>query len=96
LLPFRDVWGKAVEDQLQALKQQIDRAVAGVDIEVSPEVVRGVPSQSLADLSAEVDLIVIGSRRWGAAARLLLGGTGEALARTSQAPLMLVPAPVAE
>lgn len=96
LVPFRDEWEQAVEDQMQKLKQQVDQAVEGTDIDVAIEVVRGVPSASLAAMSADVDLIVIGSRRWGTAARLLVGGTGEALARTSQAALVLVPAPAPE
>jgi hypothetical protein len=36
-------------------------------------------ADSLRELSGDVDLLVIGSRRWGPMARLLLGGTGEAL-----------------
>ncbi len=95
LQPFRDEWEQAVNDQIQQLEQQIDSAVAGADVKVRVQIERGVPSKSLAALSAQVDLIVIGSRRWGTAARLLLGSSGEALARASQAPLMLVPAPAA-
>ena len=96
LVPFRDEWEKSVEDQIQKLEQQVDRAVEGAGLEVRTEVVRGVPAKSLAALSADVDLIVIGSRRWGAATKLLLGGCGEALAHSSRAALMLVPAPAIE
>ena len=96
LQPFREEWEKAVDDEIGQLQQQVDRVVEGAGIEVIREVVRGAASTSLAALSAEVDLIVIGSRRWGTAARLLLGGTGEALARSSQAALLLVPAPLTE
>ena len=94
LKPFRDEWENAVEDEIQQVRQQLERAIEGAGVEVTAEVVRGVPPNSLAALSADVDLIVIGSRRWGTAARLLLGGTGEGLARSSRAALMLVPAPV--
>lgn len=93
VVPFRDEWEKAIGDQIDTLKQQMTSAVEGVDLDVRTEVVRRSPAQSLTALSAHVDLIVIGSRRWGAAARLLLGSSGEALARTSQAALLLVPAP---
>jgi nucleotide-binding universal stress UspA family protein len=34
---------------------------------------------------------VIGSRRWGAAARLLLGSIGEALMHSARCPVMVVP-----
>lgn len=93
LQPFRDEWEKAVDDQIQNLKQQAAKAAEGAGLEVRIEVVRGIPAKSLTELSAHVDLLVIGSRHWGVTARLLLGGSGEALARSSRAPLMLVPAP---
>jgi nucleotide-binding universal stress UspA family protein len=38
-----------------------------------------------------MDLLVIGSRRWGPLARLLLGSTGEALARDAGCPLLVAP-----
>jgi nucleotide-binding universal stress UspA family protein len=42
-------------------------------------------------LSEEVDLLVIGSRRWGAPARVLLGGTGEELMHDARCSVMVVP-----
>jgi nucleotide-binding universal stress UspA family protein len=46
---------------------------------VQVEGLRGRPADWLLDLCEHVDLVVIGSRRWGAVARLMLGSTGEAL-----------------
>ncbi|HEX5192032.1 MAG TPA: universal stress protein [Solirubrobacteraceae bacterium] len=95
LEPFRDEWDNAVDEQLTTLARQIDDALeAGID--ARPEVVRGIASAALTTLSERVDLVVIGSRRWGPAARLLLGGTGEALVRACRAPLLIVPAPAGE
>jgi nucleotide-binding universal stress UspA family protein len=90
--PFRDEWLKALDDQAVALRRQLDAAVEGVQTAVSTGILRGAPGARLSELSSEVDLIVIGSRRWGVIARLLLGGAGEALARSSTAPLLIVPA----
>ena len=47
----------------------------------------------LLKLSGELDLLVIGSRRWGAVARLMLGSTGEALMHGARCPVLVVPRP---
>jgi len=96
LQPFRDEREKTIDGQVAALEREIDNATAHAGIEVYREVVRGVAPTSLAALSERVDLVVIGSRRWGTTARLLLGGTGEALVRDCRAPLLIVPAPAAD
>jgi nucleotide-binding universal stress UspA family protein len=93
LQPFRDEWEKAIDEQLTTLERQIDEAVADATADVYPAVVRGIASDALGALSERVDVVVIGSRRWGLAARMLLGGTGEALARDCRSPLVIVPAP---
>jgi nucleotide-binding universal stress UspA family protein len=49
-----------------------------------------------AGAAVTTDLLVIGSRRWGALAGLLLGGTGEALAHGAYCSLLFVPRPEAE
>ena len=95
LQPFRDEWEKIVDEQIPTLARQIDDAIED-GIVAHPEVVRGVASAALIAMSERVDLVVIGSRRWGSAARLLLGGAGEALVRECRAPLLVVPAPARE
>jgi nucleotide-binding universal stress UspA family protein len=49
------------------------------------------PADALLELGADVDLLVIGSRRWGPVARLLLGSTGEVLMRDAECPIVVVP-----
>ncbi len=39
----------------------------------------GSPAEVLQDVSEQVHLLVIGSRRWGVVARVLLDSVGEAL-----------------
>lgn len=79
-----------------ALRTSIEAATAELSVPVSVEVARDVPAASLLDLSTVTDLLVIGSRRWGPVARLLLGGTGEALVRGAYCSLLIVPRPDAE
>lgn len=50
----------------------------------------GEPASVLRDVSERVDLIVIGSRRWGLLPRTVLGGVGEALASDCGASLVIV------
>jgi nucleotide-binding universal stress UspA family protein len=60
------------------------------------EVRRGRPAALLDQLSVEVDLLVLGSRRWGPLTRVLLGGTGEALMHGARSSVMVVPRPRAD
>jgi nucleotide-binding universal stress UspA family protein len=57
------------------------------------DVRRGRPADALMELCERVDLLVIGSRRWGGAARVLLGRTGEALMHDASAAVLVVPRP---
>lgn len=53
--------------------------------------VEGAPHRALAQLSGEVDLLVIGSRHHRALRRLLLGDVAEGLSRASGCPLVVLP-----
>jgi nucleotide-binding universal stress UspA family protein len=57
------------------------------DVELLP----GRPEDALAEMSAEMDLLVCGSRGYGPLRTVLLGGVSSALAHRSAAPLMIVP-----
>lgn len=54
-------------------------------------VLEGDAGEALAELSAEVDLIVIGSRGQGPWGRLMTGSTGDYLARHARCPLLVLP-----
>jgi nucleotide-binding universal stress UspA family protein len=77
-------------DELQASAMKV------LDTDARREVVRGRPADALLALAAEVDLLVIGSRRWGSVERLLLGSTGEALLHDAPCPVLAVPGRQAE
>lgn len=85
-------WEQVVEDQEGSLRTELRDVLADLpSIEPEVQVRRGQAAQSLQELSSEVDLIVIGSRRWGALARVVLGGTGERLAHGAHCSLLIVP-----
>ena len=84
-----------MDEEVQALRTSIEAATAGLSMPVTATVDRDVPAASLLGLAATSDLLVIGSRRWGPVARLLLGGTGEALVHGAPCSLLVVPRPEA-
>ena len=74
--------GHRPRDRVAAQAAQREASATGADFTV--EVGFGAPVDELIALSGEVDLLVIGSRRWGPAVRVLLGSTGEALMHNAQ------------
>jgi nucleotide-binding universal stress UspA family protein len=87
------VWEEAVVDEMRRRQEAVLTALAGTGGNGEAGVLRGRPADALLKLSEEVDLLVIGSRRWGPVARLLLGSTGEALAHDASCSLLVVPRP---
>ncbi len=87
------MWEDLLEPQAASLLERAQGAADATGAEVDVDVGRGRPADALLDLSEHVDLLVIGSRRWGGAARVLLGGTGEALMHDASAAVLVVPRP---
>lgn len=88
-----DAWQETMADEEAVLRERIDSALESLDLDITPEVLRGRPATALLERSRGADLLVIGSRRWGAPARVILGGTGEALANGIGCALLVVPRP---
>lgn len=86
-------WEGAIQDEVDQLSEQATAAAGATGANVHVDVVRGRPADALLALSGEVDLLVIGSRRWGPAARVLLGSTGEALLHDAACAVVAVPRP---
>jgi len=77
-------------------QEEVDDAVATLrsfGVEASGDVVVGLAFEELAELSHEVDMVVVGSRGWGPVRRLLLGSTSERLVREAACPVIAVPRP---
>jgi nucleotide-binding universal stress UspA family protein len=91
--PIREAWREVMGEEVASMRTLIDDAISQLGVPVTAEVKRDVPAASLSELSGDVDLLVIGSRRWGPLARLLLRGTGEALVHGSRCALLVVPRP---
>ena len=88
-------WRDAVQDEQNRLEEQARAAARLTSAAAQIEILCGRPDEALLALSEEVDLLVIGSRRWGPAARVLLGSSGEALLRDGACAIMAVPRPAA-
>lgn len=80
-------------DRLDAL-EMARRAARGTAAHAEADARIGEPGLELRDLSGTVDLLVIGSRRWGALARVVLGGVGEALTTDCGSPLLIACRPL--
>jgi nucleotide-binding universal stress UspA family protein len=84
-----DLWESERQDALERAREAVSEL--GVAARVSATV--GDPGSTLRDLSKAVDLIVVGSRRWGTFARLVAGSVGETLVADSGCSVMIVPRP---
>jgi nucleotide-binding universal stress UspA family protein len=86
--------GVSAVSQLEAKREQVERCIAELAPDISGDVVDGIAHQRLAELSSEVDLLVVGSSRHGGRiGRVLLGNTSETLSREAACPLLVVTAP---
>jgi nucleotide-binding universal stress UspA family protein len=67
------------------------RAVAGLDVETEIVIEDGDPAAWLAEASRDLDLLVVGSRRYGPLRRALLGGVSSRLVNRAACPVLIVP-----
>jgi nucleotide-binding universal stress UspA family protein len=89
-----------VEGLLEELRSSAGAALAEaaseLDVPVTTTVVDGSARQALEQLSREVDLVVTGSRGWGAARRVILGSASSYLTHHAGCPVIVVPTPAGE
>jgi nucleotide-binding universal stress UspA family protein len=73
-------------------REQLAEALAGITVEAVGDVVVGHgPVDDLVELSANVDLLVLGSRAWGPVRRTVIGSTATHLMRRSHCPVLVLP-----
>jgi nucleotide-binding universal stress UspA family protein len=89
----RAIWSELLEPAVESLRGKAHDAAETTGARIEVVVRLGRPADVLLALGEEADLLVIGSRRWGAAARLLLGSTGEAVLQDASCPVLVVPRP---
>jgi nucleotide-binding universal stress UspA family protein len=90
LAPGNDLWAETIELSRENLTAQIEQ-VRGPDLEVTPQVVGGPAARALEALSADADLVVVGSHGRGAIGRTFLGSVSSHLCRYAQCPVVVVP-----
>lgn len=73
-------WGAVIEEERRGALELGRSAAAGTSARVHVDARVSDPGRELRAISNDVDIMVIGSRRWGAFARVALGGVGETLA----------------
>jgi nucleotide-binding universal stress UspA family protein len=91
--PAMTAMNAAVEDAARRQEEELRHAVASVPPELRPrgEILRGKAADVLAAASAEQDLIVAGSRGYGAVRTVLLGSVSRRLLAHAQAPVVILP-----
>lgn len=85
---------QAMEAERARLTAAIDEALASLagGPEASGEVVVDVdPRSAIVDATADVGMLVIGSRGYGPVSRVLLGGTASVLVRKAACPVVVTP-----
>ena len=87
------MWNELLGPAVDALRANAEAAVRATGADAETQVLAGDPARVLGQLATEVDLLAIGSRRWGAAARVLLGSIGETLMHDASCPIVVVPRP---
>jgi len=88
-----DLIRAVVAERLQAGRDTARAAVAAVSPAVDPEVVvaEGDPVECLERASHDLDVLVVGSRRFGPLRSALLGGVSSPLIERAACPVVIVP-----
>ncbi len=86
---FEKVEEAAIEERERALAAALESLPAGVD--TTGDVLRGDPASRLIDVSADLDLLVLGSRGYGPLRRVLLGSVSAPVMRAAGCPVIVVP-----
>ncbi len=86
-----DYWARLAEPERAAARDRAQADAAGLRVRPVVHAAVGDPVATLRTRAAGQDLMVIGSRRWGAFARVIAGGVGEGLAADCECSLIIVP-----
>lgn len=85
-------YGEVVEAERESAQAKVDEAVAEIaDVTATGQVRQGDAADELAAASAELDLLVVGSRNYGPLRRALLGSVSGRVAEHAHCPVLVVP-----
>jgi nucleotide-binding universal stress UspA family protein len=87
---FQAAVRRQAEDLLEGLLRECGETVAGVDVQRTVVEDRN-PAEALVELSADADLVVVGSRGRGGFTSLLLGSVGHAVVLHALCPVVVIP-----
>jgi nucleotide-binding universal stress UspA family protein len=87
---FQEAVRRQAEDLLERLLDEVGEAVDGIDLQRTV-VVDQNPAEALVELSADADLLVVGSRGRGGFTSLLLGSVSHAAVLHAQCPVVVIP-----
>jgi nucleotide-binding universal stress UspA family protein len=85
--------GQMWEGRRRSAHAEAEEAVSLLDVPAEVTSAVGDPGLQMRALSEHVDLVVVGSRRWGPLARLVSGSVGETLVSEAHCSIMIVPRP---
>ena len=80
-------------DERQSALAEARAAVSRLHVPAEVSATVGDPGYEMRAFSEAVDLVVVGSRRWGPVARLVTGGVGETLVARAACSVLIVPRP---
>ena len=86
-----EMWDRVLAPEVEPLRERAARAACATGADFELDVTFGPPGDGLIELCGEVDLLLLGSGRWGTVARVLRDSTGEALMGNASCPVMFVP-----
>jgi nucleotide-binding universal stress UspA family protein len=81
------------ENERQKALAEVQAAASQLAIRAEASATVGDPGYEMRAFSGQVDLLVVGSRRWGPVARLVTGGVGETLVTDASCSVLIVPRP---
>ena len=87
---FQDAVHRQAEDLLEGLLDELGETVEGVDVQRSVVEDRN-PAEALVELSADADMLVVGSRGRGGFTSLLLGSVSHAAVLHALCPVVVIP-----
>jgi nucleotide-binding universal stress UspA family protein len=88
--------GESARESAATLEALVRRARSAYpEVDIDTQLAAGRPVRVLADLSAQVDLVVVGAREFGPDSALALGAVRQSLLGLARCPVMIVPARLA-